>query len=295
MKSLFNLFIVIILAGSVYAQQGFYMKPIFFEKKLSFNTDPSDFTIQSASGRLMQYTHYRSQFLRGFDVGMLAGYNFKRASLETGIIQDIAVIGISFKTPELHPGDSIYYINTYYDQCGTIFLRTPIRYYYRLTEKKNYLDWGDKYHLQTCLLLGLDLVFQKKAYANTNTTSSSMDFYQGSSKYITETLDYFQSDESFGYMLSGGLCFKLYKGSYNIFNFDVYGLYSRERIAYCLVTIQDVNGQAYRHYENTSGSGIVFSLTREFNLKTCIDKRRDRIEKKYLDHQRALGDTIYYH
>jgi hypothetical protein len=134
-----------ILAGHILAQQGFYLKPVFRQHKLSFANYPVDYSIPAASGQTMQFSTIRAKTMIDFDIGLLGGYTFGRMSIETGVLRDWAGEGIVFKCLALNQPDSSFRNTTgVSDYSGSGYLRYPLRFYYRLNERENFLHWGER-------------------------------------------------------------------------------------------------------------------------------------------------------
>jgi hypothetical protein len=266
LKSFFLVFVPIILAGQLFAQQGFYLKPLL-QFKWNHSRDPVDYNISLTPHQPVQIISMANYRTKGFEIGAILGYNFKKSSIEIGVCQDGTNSGFTVRGMSHGQHDSLFHLETYSSYGGLVMTKIPIHYQLRLWKIDSLHHDPRAFSLEICAFLGIDLIFKPRGDPNTPNIISGYEFYQGGGKYIDLIDKLYATGEHWGYLNTIGLTFKLNKRDRNILNIRFHASIGAINFSYKELSIVNTDGTTYVHNELSDASGYYLTISKELNLR----------------------------
>jgi hypothetical protein len=263
---------LLIFVGQLFAQQGFYLKPII-ELKWHRQRYPIDYSIQvpptnqipfAENFQIISQNNYR---IPGFTIGLMAGYNFKRWSIESGICQDQTSSGINFRCLAVNQRDSSLNTTMFYSNDGITMTKVPVRFYYNIFKKDSLSHDKRNFSICASLFAGIDIFLKPAGDPSIPLTGSGIDPYVGKGQYIHVTESLYDSRETWAYAKAIGITFRWYKRNVNLLTLTLYANWAPFYMSRIELEILMPDGTRYLHTEFADGSGLYFNISKELSFR----------------------------
>lgn len=260
--------------GTLSSQNSFFIRPAL-SNKVAVNTKNQNTRIFLADGSEIQY--YRSYKNSQPDVtkkliGLTIGYNFKLFTFETGVLSEKSRFsgrifylakGANFQ------GNVGSQVGSHAESSGISNLRLPLRIYYQPNNHGDIKRYNSIY-----FFVGVDILCPSfDAWGKTPAWDEWT--YQFKTTSSNETINYqfgAKHKNSFTIAPSLGFMIKLkYHQRIEICNLHLdWHFDGLTETGSHRATFTQVNGFSYTVYNKLSAQGIIFKISRDFNLKTEI-------------------------
>lgn len=253
-------YILVILAFvsiELYAQKGFYVRPIV-EHKFHINNG-TDFNIITPQGYVLKVEPINFYPQKGFDIGLYIGYRTRNFFFETGWSQDqgnqgVRVSGLSYYAP-----DSSFYHTELTYKTGIAYNKIPVKIGAKIFGKDSIVGDGN-WALQGFVYGGIDFLSRQTGAIN---GSNSYNFITNKNM---DTLKYeaqLGTQMDWGYMNTIGFMLKAHNKKGLTVNLSVH--YSQgvqySHTSYTGLTFTNHDGTVYKSFVSSRSSGLFFSLS----------------------------------